>query len=60
MPLAWGTVPRTALSGKLMMRRRGAVTGSGGCGNEACPYGKSGMQRKKVAIFFSSLILSCV
>jgi hypothetical protein len=35
-----------------MMWRRAAVNGSVARGNEACPYGKSGMQGKKVAIFF--------
>ena len=52
MPLAWGTVPRAALSGKLMMGRRAAVNVSVARENEACPFGKSGTQRKKVAIFF--------
>jgi hypothetical protein len=43
-----------------MMERRAAVNGSVTRGNEACPYGKSGMQRKKETIIFSSLILSCI
>jgi len=47
-----GTVPRAALSGKLMMGRRAAVNVSVAHGNEACPFGKSGTQRKKV-VFFS-------
>jgi hypothetical protein len=34
-----------------MMGRRAAVNVSVARGNEACPYGKSGMQRKKVAFF---------
>jgi len=35
-----------------MMGRRAAVNVSVARENEACPFGKSGTQRKKVAIFF--------